>query len=341
MLSCGINCLVCDYPIHFDTYSGCSHACKYCYVNHQHAITTIKPKNEAQALRNFIDGKRGTDTAWCDWAIPVHWGAMSDPFQECEREHGRSLECLRIFAETHYPFIVSTKNPVILTEEPYLSVLRECDCVVQISMACSKYDKLETGAPTYKQRLEAAKVLSANVQRVIARVQPYFVDAHSAIMQEIPNYADAGIYGIIIEGFVSTKKQKGLIRDGTKYGFSLDILAAKYKQIREQCHKCGIRFFSGEDQLRFLGDSLTCCGTENLDTFKPNKFNVEHIAHDDEDIKPTERMKQKGGVYGFKSRNQCVAWWNEIKDKTFEQLMHDIGDDYVYFYRQLRDKWGD
>lgn len=225
------------------------------------------------------------------------------------------------------------------TQEPYLSLLKNCDCVFQISMACSKYDKLETGAPAYSERFKAAKVLSKHVQRVIARVQPYFVDCHKDIMSEIKHYADAGIYGVIVEGFVSTKAQKGLVKDGKKYSFPLDILAKNFKEIKEECHKHNLRFFSGEDRLRFLGDSLTCCGTENLNTFKPNTFNIEHLAFDD--VQPTDRMKKQGGVYGFKSRNQCVAWWNEIKDKTFEELMHEIGDGYVYRYQDLQRQYDD
>ncbi len=339
MISCGIQCLACDYPIHFDTYLGCSHACKYCFVNHQHSIKQIKPVDMAKGIRKFIQGKRTNDTKWCDWNIPLHWGAMSDPFQECESEYKSSLECLKVFAETKYPFIVSTKNPVLAVTESYLSLLSSCDVVFQISMACSKYDKLEIGAPTYEERLKAASTLSKHVQRLIVRVQPFFPDCFKDILAEIPRYAESGAYGVIVEGYVSTKKQKGMQRDGKKYDFSLDILVPMYKKIREECHKHGLRFFCGEDRVRFLGDSLSCCGTENLETFKPNTYNIEHLAHDT--AEPTERMKEHGGVYCFKSRNQCVAWWNEIKGKTFEELMHYIGDDYIYWYRELRDKYKD
>lgn len=78
---------------------------------------------------------------------------MSDPFQPCEKVHRISYEALKIFAETKYPFIVSTKGKLIC-EDDYLSLLKQCNAVVQVSMVCSKYDVLEKGAPKYSERLE-------------------------------------------------------------------------------------------------------------------------------------------------------------------------------------------
>ena len=334
MISCGTQCLVCDYPIHFDTYKGCIHDCKYCYVRQKHGIADIQPIASVPELRNFIEGKRKNDTKWCDWKIPLHWGANSDPFQICELENGASLECLKLFRETGYPFIVSTKNPVVLTVEPYKELIENCNCVLQVSMACEKYDKLEPGAPTYKERLKAAKKL--NVTRKIVRVQPFFTNCFTDILKEIPNYADAGFYGIIVEGYTTFKKTKGMQKDGAKYDFPLDTLVPMYKRIKEECHKNGLRFFCGEDRIRWMGDSLTCCGTENLDGFYPNTFNIEHLAHGVADL--TDAMKQECSQ-PFKCMKQHQKWALMIKGKSFDELMHQIGDSYVQWYRELRSEY--
>ena len=81
MISCGIQCLVCDYPIRLDTYSGCSHACKYCFANEKKSIVNIKPLNNASCLKAFINGERTSETSFCDRGIPIHRGADFDPFQ--------------------------------------------------------------------------------------------------------------------------------------------------------------------------------------------------------------------------------------------------------------------
>ena len=75
----------------------------------------------------FIDGQRGESTDWCDWDIPLHWGGVSDPFQPAEKKHGVSLACLKVFAETQYPFVVSTKGTRLLSSPEYLRVLAKCN----------------------------------------------------------------------------------------------------------------------------------------------------------------------------------------------------------------------
>lgn len=338
MIECGTQCMICDFPIHLDTYIGCAHDCKYCFAREKQSIKTVRPLDNADALRRFIEGHRTNETRWCDWKIPVHWGSSSDPFQQAELEYRRSREVLEIFAETGYPFIVSTKNPVLAVTE-YADLLARCRCVFQISMAAPEYDKLEPGAPTYEERLEAAAALSKVCTRVIARVQPYFTDQYRNVLREIPRYKQAGIYGIIVEGYATRKKQKGLVKDG-KYGFPVEVLAPQFKQIRERAHQNGLRFFCGEDMLRFLGDSMSCCGTEGLDDFRPNTYNVEHLAHDDPAPEPTEVMKQTENTRPFRSLCQTNAWAKQVRNSTFADLMQQIGGPWVERYRDLRAKYG-
>lgn len=337
MIRCGSQCMTCDYPIHFDTYEGCSHDCKYCFVKRKYSINNIQPVKMDVKLRNFIEGKRSYETKWCDWAIPLHWGGNSDPFQECEKEIKNSLKCLEIFCETGYPFIVSTKNPVLLTQEPYISVIQKCNMVLQVSMACGRYDKLEAGAPSYEERLKAVKELSGKVKRVIARVRPYFPDCHKDILKEIPRYKEAGIYAISISAFYSQKKQKGMVRYGNSYQFSNELLYPKYMEIKAECHKYGIEFLCSESGLDHIGDNLNCCGCNGLEDFKPNTFNLSHIAYDEVVPSATEAMKAKDTYQPFKGIGQSQAWALRCKNRSFEDLMLDIGEERIEWLREQRE----
>ena len=151
-IACGSQIILCDLPIRLDTYQGCSHFCRYCFVRKQYDISNIKPVKCAGALRNFISGKRPETVNWCDWDIPLHWGGVSDPFQPAERLHRASLQCLDVFADTGYPFVFSTKGQLVVEPE-YLARIRASRCVAQVSMVCSRYDQMETGAPSYDERL--------------------------------------------------------------------------------------------------------------------------------------------------------------------------------------------
>ena len=49
MTSCGSQVVLCDVPIRFDTYKGCSHACKYCFVQRKKDISDIDKGETAKA----------------------------------------------------------------------------------------------------------------------------------------------------------------------------------------------------------------------------------------------------------------------------------------------------
>lgn len=321
MIRCGSQCETCDYPIHFDTYRGCSHNCVYCSGGEKIPIDgEVRVWKQAGSVRAFVNGYRNKEVAWCDWDIPLHWGAVSDPFQPCEKEYKASLACLKVFAETKYPFIVSTKNPVMLTEEPYFSLIGQCRCVLQISMACPKYDKLELGTPNFEERLKAAKMLSKHVTRVIVRVMPYFVDCKEEILAEIPRIAQVGVFGIQVEGFTTRRKTAGMERSRSMYNFPLENLYKDYLAIKEACHKNNLKFFCGECALGWMSDETTCCGTVGLDDFKPNRYNVRHMVV--ENVTPTDSMLKEHTAEPFKSLKQSQDWALEIKGKSFADLMN-------------------
>ena len=106
MPDCGSQIILCDLPVRFDTYKGCSHGCKYCFVTRKKDMSNIEIKETHVHLENFIAGKRSESTSWCDWDIPLHWGGVSDPFQPIELKHRISLECLKVLAKTNKIYTV-------------------------------------------------------------------------------------------------------------------------------------------------------------------------------------------------------------------------------------------
>ena len=68
---CGTQVILCNLPVRFDTYKGCSHGGKYCFAQKKQNIAKIQRDETVEALRSFVEGKRGRETAWCDWNIPI------------------------------------------------------------------------------------------------------------------------------------------------------------------------------------------------------------------------------------------------------------------------------
>ena len=255
---------------------------------------------------------------------------MSDPFQPCEKKFKRSLECLKYLAKTQYPVVISTKGKLCI-ESPWIDELEKCNVVMQISMLCSKYDELEPGAPTFEERLEMVRVLSKKVKRVIVRAQPYIHDIFPDLMKNIPRIAEAGAHGIIFEGMKFVKKKPGLVKCAGDWVQKEDILRADFERLRDECHKYGLAFYAGENRLRNMGDSLTCCGIADLEGFKPNTFNLNHIMNGDSQ-EPTEKQKEIGTAECFITLEQSSAGVRFYKKNSFSSAMkwfYDNKRDYV------------
>lgn len=322
MPSCGSQCWLCDLPIRFDTYEGCSHACEYCFAKKFKDISKIKNGETYKALQGFIDGKRGTQTSWCDWDIPLHWGGLSDPFQPCEKTRGVSLKCLEVLSQTQYPFVVSTKGKLIV-EEPYISLLEKCNCVLQISAVCSSYDKLELGAPTYEERIEMARTLSPKLKRIIIRVQPYMHEVFKEVFDNMEKIKEAGVYGVIIEGMKYKKMKRGLVKIAGDCCYPYDVIKGDFDKLKSEAHRLGLKIYAGENRLRKYGDSLTCCGIDGLEGFKANTFNINHIVNGDK-TQPTERMKEKRTGAPFKGMFQTTLKGRQKANQSFAYNMLDF-----------------
>lgn len=318
MPECGSQVTICDVPIRFDTYEGCSHGCKYCFVQKKANLYDIKKGEGIDSLISFINGNRTIQTNWCDWNIPLHWGGMSDPFQPIEKKHRYTYEALKVFAETQYPFIVSTKGKLVADDE-YLDLISKCNCVIQISMACSMYDKIEPGCPTFEERLKMLEKVS-KVSRVNVRVQPYLIEAHNDIKKNIPRFAESGAYGAIFEGMKFRIKQKGLVKVGGDLCYPVSALKPRFEELKKICHKNGIKFYSGENRLRKMGDSLCCCGIDGMDGFLENKYNINHFVNGDPSD-PTPKMCEIGTAKMMVGLYQKAGVSQVLKNMCFRDIM--------------------
>lgn len=334
-IECGSQITLCDLPIHFDTYKGCAHACKYCFVKRKFDITQIEKSNCIESLKRFISGKRTAITEWCDWDIPLHWGGVSDPFQPCEKKHRVSLDALKLFAETYYPFVVSTKGRLIADDE-YLDLIKNSNCVAQISMICPSMDKLELGAPKYDERLKIAEKVAKNSKRLIIRIQPYFVELHSEIMKCLKQFAEAGVYGVTVEGMKFIKRKDGLVKNGSDYVYKIEDLRPRYEEMKRECHKLGLAFFCAENRLRALGDDMCCCGVKDLDGFTPNRVNLLHIFNG-ETPEYSEAMKKAGTGIAYHANLQETISNRAYRTMTFEEATKYYGSTHK---KKLNEQFG-
>lgn len=313
MPDCGSQVTLCDVPIRYDTYAGCGHGCTYCFTSRKVDIKKIKPGESPDALRRWIEGKRSKSTAWCDWEIPLHWGGMSDPFQPVEKIEKRSLAALEIFAETGYPFIVSTKNAMV-AEEPYLSLIKRCNCVVQFSICSPQFDKIERGATPYEGRVRAAGEI-AKYKRVNIRIQPYLPAIFRDVLNALPRYSEIGVHGVILEAMkFQQPKVPGLIASGKDFIYPLDTILPQFDAIKRSAHRNGLKFYCGENRLRSISDELCCCGIEGMG-WKAHESNLNHYLFDPAGFEYTDKEKEPWTAAVF-----CAAHQDTISNRKYNAM---------------------
>ena len=321
-IACGSQVVLCEYPIHLDTYSGCSHGCRYCFAQTKVDLEKVRIRNCEESLRRFIAGRRCSTTGWCDWPIPLHWGGLSDPFPPAERRGGGSLQCLRVFEETGYPVIISTKGRLI-AEEPYLSILGRCNAVVQVSMVCSRYDALEPGAPTFEERLGMVERLAGRCRRVVVRAQPYMTEVRDDLISNLARMREAGAHGVTVEGMKFKRKKPGLVKVGGDWCYPEDVLRTHYEAIRDECRRVGLAFWCAENRLRPMGDSMACCGCGDIPGFEGNRFNAVSLSCG-EDVRPTAKMTEPGTARCFKAIYQSAGTNRVLGEASFAaQMLHE------------------
>ena len=53
---CGTQVILCNLPVRFDTYKGCSHGCKYCFAQKKQNVAKIQRDETVEALRKERQG---------------------------------------------------------------------------------------------------------------------------------------------------------------------------------------------------------------------------------------------------------------------------------------------
>jgi DNA repair photolyase len=167
-----------------NVYVGCDHNCGYCYVNgySQEGVgTSPHPKVEyKRKLLEDLDALRSLGVP----KTPLHMSNSTDPLQEnLEKGHRHTLYSLQKIQENRSLFsslVMLTKNPGMLCEEPYLSLIASAEMQpFTLQVTCAFWNDesrafYEPHAPNVQGRLEAIKVLAGDGIDVELRIDPLF-----------------------------------------------------------------------------------------------------------------------------------------------------------------------
>jgi DNA repair photolyase len=161
------------YPYAINPYTGCQHACSYCYARFMKRVSGHKEPwgefvdvkaNAADLLRVEL-GKKKPDMVWVS--------GVCDPYQPLEARYGLTRQCLALLAQSNWPVTVQTRSPLVLRDIDILRQGSGFEVGLTITTADDGVRELfEPQAPPISARLRALAELHQAGIRTFAMIAP-------------------------------------------------------------------------------------------------------------------------------------------------------------------------
>lgn len=279
----------CPIPFRLDSYSSCSFGCRYCYASCRGGQRgdSLQIASPETLLRRISRSKASPPQSALDdflaRRIPLHFGSMSDPFSDFEKQHKTSLQLLKVLNSEKYPTIISTKSS-LLTQDNYLEVISEANCIVQVSITSlddSIKTQLEPGTPpsqSIKQTI--ATLIKAGVP-ISLRFQPFIEALWDQYISTIDWFSGIGGQHIAIEYLkIPIEKkwhgqkhmsdllrkdikneylERGATRVGREWVLPLHEKLDHILKLKHYANSKGLYVGVAENELSLLSDGDCCC----------------------------------------------------------------------------------
>jgi DNA repair photolyase len=161
------------YPYVINPYTGCQHACSYCYARFMKRVTGHREPwgefvdvkiNAADLLRvEIIKKKRGR----------VWISGVCDPYQPLEEKYKLTRQCLEILAQNNWPVIIQTRSPLVLRDLDIIKGAKDFEVGLSVTTSDDSIRKLfEPHAPPINDRIKALDELHKAGIRTYAMIAP-------------------------------------------------------------------------------------------------------------------------------------------------------------------------
>ena len=161
------------YPYVINPYTGCQHACSYCYARFMKRVTGHKEPwgefvdvkiNAAELLRVEVNRKK-KGKVWVS--------GVCDPYQPLEAHYKLTRQCLEILAQNNWPVVIQTRSPLVIRDIDILKGAPGFEVGFSVTTADDKVRELfEPHAPPIDGRLKALGELHQAGIRTFCMIAP-------------------------------------------------------------------------------------------------------------------------------------------------------------------------
>ena len=294
----------CPLPIRFDSYSGCSQGCLYCWSQwcghkKRYLRNGIRPI-DINDLRNRLafasrpgTMKKSAINQLIERGCPIHFGGLSEPLQLIDKKYRVTFKAIEVFRDFDYPILISTKV-MLLGDAEYLNLMASHKrCTLQVSFSTLDDEmgsRIEPGAPLPSQRIKMMKEAASRGIWTSVRFQPFLFPVQNVDDYDIQLLAEAGVKHIIVEhlriptnfdkkalsnlstvlgiDILDYYRRNGMQINRVNYELPPEIKIPNIVRFRSRAHEVGLTFGCGDNDLHHLSDDDCCCGVKRLDGFE-------------------------------------------------------------------------
>lgn len=163
------NLPVADYSV--NPYTGCSHACKYCYASFMKRFT-----NHPEPWGEFIDIKH-----WPEVKNPQKYagkelfiGSVTDPYQPLEETYGRTRALLEQMRGSGCTISIATKSDLVLRDLDLIKTFPNARVSWSINTLDDSFQAEMDNAVSIERRLAAMKAFHDAGVRTTCFISPIF-----------------------------------------------------------------------------------------------------------------------------------------------------------------------
>jgi len=216
------NLPVCDFSV--NPYTGCSHACKYCYASFMKRFT-----NHPEEWGEFVDVK-----VWSPIKNKSKYngkelfiGSVTDPYQPIEEKYGRTRALLEELQGSGAKLSIATKSDLILRDLDLIKTFPNARVSWSINTLDENFKNDTDKAVSIERRLAAMKAFHDAGVRTTCFISPIFPEITDvkAIIERAKNQCNL----IWLENLNLRGSYKAVIMDYIKYKYS--VLLPLYQNI--------------------------------------------------------------------------------------------------------------
>lgn len=245
----------CPPKLTFNPYSGCDHACVYCYASgYVVNFSNCRPKkNLVKTLQKEACKLKGEIVSIAN---------SSDPYPRLEAERGLTRECLQILCRQKCKIQIMTKSTIVRRDVDLLSKM-PATVAITITTDDDEVSKvLEPNAPFPSERLKTVEALITKGIAVSVRVDPVIPFLNDNPTSLLETLADMGVRHVTCSTYkvkrdnwqrflaslpsVAEKLKPLYFEKGEKIGGSTllpkEMRFSLMESIREQVLSLGLRF---------------------------------------------------------------------------------------------------